>query len=586
MVFLSGESGAVAPAAIGNDVDSSDSSCQGCSYTEPDLDLGGVSEELLQLVNGYEISSLYFAALFVLPSAIKGTAYTVTCIGGRSTLVRAALALLCFACAACSALFAVANISLIVEVHSPVRSAPTAAGKEYVAFLTHPAVPSVDYTQPSPLPEPHTTFSDRRSLDLSLLYMFGLQEDRRNARNIFQAAFIGGFFEVLIPVGVLVPVVVLLLFRRSFDSFNEYFKGVQRLPTSRPSPEPSAPNSVIDSTSDSDSSSGFGRDLVTCIHPSHIAIDILSKFGHLLVGGVRVAVLGLVLALLAGFLLGPLVYTSLRQPGFGMFESSGLGARVGAPERCPQVENVLGHYEKHVFWPDLQDSGGLQLREGSFSHLVFGTTNYTAAAQVLWNIHCEATPEDHLNLINTEGVVFPVENVLSCECSDASMHAEGVRCPEPTEIFRLLDRSGPAGSEYHTKSNLPGIKSMWILALVGPFVLTAVQLVLVVIEAAIMWGDGFAGSRVVKSYKILNHVTAYLLVVVYILVPCGFLIAWAKGVGMEGSRDVVLGNVCVTKASNLYAPQLSRVLAMLVAANVGSFLVMDVFLNHKLVADH
>ena len=112
------------------------------------------------------------------------------------------------------------------------------------------------------------------------------------------------------------------------------------------------------------------------------------------------------------------------------------------------------------------------------------------------------------------------------------------------------------------------------------------QCTLAVYEAALVRCEGTAGSKLVESYHIQNTLTSYVLVVVFILIPCGFFVAWVKGAGLYEDREVVLGNVCVTKAPNLYAPELSRILGLLVAADLLSFLTIDVFFNHKLVADH
>lgn len=85
---------------------------------------------------------------------------------------------------------------------------------------------------------------------------------------------------------------------------------------------------------------------------------------------------------------------------------------------------------------------------------------------------------------------------------------------------------------------------MWVLALIGAFVLTAVQFVLVVFEAALVWCEGLAGSYLIESYHAQNTLTVYLLGVVYILIPCGFLIAWVTGTELYEGREAVIGKVC------------------------------------------
>lgn len=409
------------------------SNCAECDVFSS-ANLGGVSEQDLQLIDGYGVTWLCFTAQFILPSAIKGVLYVITCIYDRrvqSALARTALTLLCFACAAFAALFLLASFSFIIQVDS--ESAATVPGQQYVAFLPTP-VPSIDFQAADSTAASAENAAAQHSIDLALLFL--LQRDREDASNIFEAALIGGFLEVLIPIIFLVPVAILVFFRRCSANFGECcFPGMQTLPLGTSSRDPS---SRLGGSSTIGSTSPVGRGIVSCVEPSHIAIDILSKLGHMLVGLIRVLVLALVLALLAGFLLGPLVYTSLRQPGFGGLWNTGLGGLVpinpnttveGLGE-CPEVHDVVDHYVRHVFWADVESSAsgdrGFELKESSFSHLVFGTVNVTSAAHILWDMHCYIDPAEDLKRVGTHGVVFPVEEVLECECSDWSLSVEMV----------------------------------------------------------------------------------------------------------------------------------------------------------------
>lgn len=562
--------------------------------------LGGVCEQDLQLISRYGVSWLYFTALFILPSAIKGVVYAVTCIKGQriqSAPARVALTLLAFACVFCAALFLRANVSFIMKVDSD--SGVTVPGQQYVAFLPTPSRAVDQFADIELVSNPE------HSIDLALLFLFRLHRDRASASNIFEAALVGGVFEVLIPLLILLPVAAFIWFRRCLCGFDDCFKGTNHSSSGQSSRQSSSVLADTASTIGSGSISPLGRGMPSCIESSHIAIDILSKLGHMLVGGIRLLVLALVLALLAGFLLGPLVYTSLRQPGFGVLEHTGIEGHVpeggepslpagGLVEECPEVLDVVDHYVRHVLWADMRSSAsgdrGFELKQSSLSHQVFGTVNVTSASNILWDMRCYIDPVEHLKSMETQGVVFPVADVLACDCSELSLYTEDgshvLRCPEPSDIFQLLDRSGGPRQQVGKGSKLPGIKSMWVLALIGAFVLTVVQCTLAVYEAALVRCEGTAGSKLVESYHIQNTLTSYVLVVVFILIPCGFFVAWVKGAGLYEDREVVLGNVCVTKAPNLYAPELSRILGLLVAADLLSFLTIDVFFNHKLVADH
>ena len=147
------------------------------------------------------------------------------------------------------------------------------------------------------------------------------------------------------------------------------------------------------------------------------------------------------------------LYTAVTERGFQVVQYTGFHPEVYEAQepvgsiQCTGVadseESISDHYFRHMLWPDTytrEPEGGKALNQSGYASKVLGTLSLQDAALILSTVKCAVVAE--LATGNTERVVFPAVNVLSCMCDDELVALVGGKCPATAEIFELLERAG------------------------------------------------------------------------------------------------------------------------------------------------
>lgn len=235
-----------------------------------------------------------------------------------------------------------------------------------------------------------------------------------------------------------------------------------------------------------------------------------------------------------------------------------------------------------MLWPDVvvDDRTGREtdrLHASSCAARAFGTTEVARAAETAAALQCSVHKPvaNALSAEDLRGAVYPPGEILECACVPEPEAGTGLRCPSAGEVFQMLESAAglhlSGGQENYCRSwKYPvgrsfGVLTIWLVSLTtaGCFVL------IVCVEQLLM-----ARSKLQPHWQPVPMSYLAYIYISFILLGSGVgvVVAWATTTGSKGAyeaRVARIGNMCVAKAPNLYAGELSSNVLVVFVCSVG-----------------
>lgn len=531
-----------------------------------DSSIGAVLAEHLKLQTAE--SSTFSASIFVLPNIANLMLYlAVLGWAGRRSVAALAIGVV---------LFIAAVVGAYVFVDDVISVNPTQYVHNTTSEGSQYATPSPEAQYVAIIPAgPYEALREQHEVSWSLMFLWRQAADRADAGRIYEKLLLDSLLEVLAPIVILCPAALWRLWKQS-----TFTCGV--IPTAAPS----------ESSSESESESEYSYSELSCLS------RLLWKSWDKLIEINRAFLPLIGASLMLIFLIAPLSHSAINEPGFEVLDDTGIlissatgtadfrSQQVRGLPTCPQSfdQDISLHYIDQMLWPDVtQDTpdGSSAIKPQSFAYEVFGTESLETVTNVLFEMNCSIPDVDTLAQYassrsdSDSKVVYDAPDILSCTCRDVSLlgtysEPSGVRCPTVQQLFQLIDRAGGP----MRRNPLPGVKSMWNLALVVAYTMLAIQVVLILLQCALVLGF-FAPEDLEKVVQVTVFVSGTLPLVLLggqMLVQIGFFAVWVHGRGDHAPKELVLGNLCIVKTKNLYAGDLSSGLVVLIVAEVVLFI--------------